>query len=281
MENLLNLFSDDEIKKYFILKNYQENAIIFDEDEDSHTLYIVSDGDVVIEKATNREKTEFKDLAIISRGSFLGEMAVFENSKRTARARALNNVSLFEITKEDFLGLIKSNPEMLARILILIIKTLSSRIAHTSEELTLLYDISKELSEEHRDEKEFISSVIDEISLYFPEWDIEGYYYNPYNEEFEKIKELDDKLNANINPDGYSSSRWIDNRTYIMQIKMKEKIAASLIFISKKELLKNEINDFTTIFNTIFHIVSNGIEKTRNNREAYLLAKLRQKKGEL
>ncbi|NLH40104.1 MAG: cyclic nucleotide-binding domain-containing protein [Elusimicrobia bacterium] len=281
MENLLNLFSDDEVKKYFILKNYQENEIIFDEDEDSHTLYIVSDGDVVIEKATNREKTEFKDLAIISRGSFLGEMAVFENSKRTARARALNNVSLFEITKEDFLGLIKSNPEMLARILILIIKTLSSRIAHTSEELTLLYDISKELSEEHRDEKEFISSVIDEISLYFPEWDIEGYYYNPYNEEFEKIKELDDKLNAKINPGGYSSSRWIDNRTYIMQIKMKEKIAASLIFISKKELLKNEINDFTTIFNTIFHIVSNGIEKTRNNREAYLLAKLRQKKGEL
>lgn len=281
MENLLNLFSDDEIKKYFILKNYQENEIIFDEDEDSHTLYIVSDGDVIIEKATNREKTEFKDLAIISRGSFLGEMAVFENSKRTARARALNTVSLFEITKEDFLGLIKNNPEMLARILILIIKTLSSRIAHTSEELTLLYDISKELSEEHRDEKEFVSSVIDEISLYFPEWDIEGYYYNPYNEEFEKIKELDDKLNAKINPDGYSSSRWIDNRTYIMQIKMKEKIAASLIFISKKELLKNEINDFTTIFNTIFHIVSNGIEKTRNNREAYLLAKLRQKKGEL
>ena len=66
-----------------------------------------------------------------------------------------------------------------------------------------------------------------------------------------------------------------------MQIKMKEKIAASLIFISKKELLKDEINDFTTIFNTIFHIVSNGIEKTRNNKEAYLLAKLRQKKGEL
>ncbi|MEF3280325.1 MAG: cyclic nucleotide-binding domain-containing protein [Elusimicrobiota bacterium] len=281
MYNLIELLNDEGIKKYFEKKTYSSNDIIFEEGEDSHTLYIIESGDVIIEKAINKERTEFKDIAIISKGNFIGEIAVFEQSKRTARARALTEVSVFEITRDNFFKVIKENSDFSIKIFTAIIKTLSLRISHTSKELTMLYDISRQLAKDYIEEKDFISTIIDEISIYFPDWEIEGFYYNFFNEEFEKIKELKKETNTKLNPASFSESKWVDDKTYIMQLKIKDRIAASIIFTSQKNLLKNEINDFTTIFNTLFFILSNGLEKTSHNKELYMLNKLKQRKGEI
>lgn len=281
MHNFIEIFKKSEFFRYFTKKEYKKDDVIFNEGDDSDSLYIVEKGEIIVEKSINKEKTQFKDLSIISHGSLLGEIALFESSKRTARARALNDVVLYEIKKEDFFNIKKQKPEIALDIFTYIIQTLSIRLMHTSKELTLLYDISKELSKEYLEESEFISSIIDEISLYFPNWNIEGYLYNIYNEEFFKIKELAIKINSNVDLNNYDAPQWIDAKTYIMPLKSGKDIYASLLFIHKTNLNKNEINDFTTIFNTIYYIALNGIKKTRENKEKYLLNKLKQKKGEI
>jgi CRP-like cAMP-binding protein len=267
-----------KLKEFLIERKYSSNDIIFDEGEKSNSLFIIEKGDVIIQKAINKEKTEFKDLAIISDNNILGEMGMFENSPRSARAKALSNVVAFEITKENFFEIMKNNPEISFNIFSFIVRTLSHRISHTSKELTLLYDISKTLIIETIDEKEFIKSLIDEIYLYFDNWKIEGYIYNIFNDEFEKIKELDKNLNSDIKIEEYNNSLWIDNRKYIMPLKIKEKVLAVILFISKNELTKQEINDFSTIFNTIYFIASSGIEKIYRAKDEYYYKKLKDKK---
>ncbi|HOJ86741.1 MAG TPA: cyclic nucleotide-binding domain-containing protein [Elusimicrobiales bacterium] len=278
MSYIYDLIKDAKIKDLFSEKTYKEGEIIFDEGEESDSLYIIDKGDVIIEKAINKEKTEFKDIAIISEGNFLGEIAMFEKTRRTARARAIADIKVYEIKRENFFEIIKRDEEIAVKIFSTIIKTLSLRLAHTSKELTLLYDISKHLSEEYNDEKEFLSSLIDEISMYFPEWGIEGYFYNQFNLEFEKIKELNKNYNFDLKISDYKDSLWLDDNKYLMQVKVKQSLMASILFASPKRLTRNEINDFTTIFNTIYFIASNGIEKTSRNKEDFLLKKLKQKK---
>jgi CRP-like cAMP-binding protein len=203
---------------------------------------------------------------------------MFEKTRRTARARAIADIKVYEIKRENFFEIIKKDEEIAVKIFSTIIKTLSLRLAHTSKELTLLYDISKHLSEEYNDEKEFLSSLIDEISMYFPEWGIEGYFYNQFNREFEKIKELNKNYNFDLKISDYKDPLWLDDNKYLMQVKVKQSLMASILFASPKRLTRNEINDFTTIFNTIYFIASNGIEKTSRNKEDFLLKKLKQKK---
>jgi len=278
MSYIKEIINNPKLKNFFIEKRYNPGDIIFNEGDTSNSLYLIEKGDVLIEKATNREKTEFKDLAIISDYNILGEISLFENTPRTARAKALTQVIAKEITKEKFFEIMKNEPEISFNFFSFIIKTLSERILHTSKELTLLYDISKNLSIDYIEEKDFISSLTDEISLYFDNWEIEGYIYNIFNEEFEKIKEIDSKLNVDLKINQYTEALWIDNRTYIMPIKVKEKVTAVILFISKSTLSKNEINDFTTIFNTIYFIASVGVEKIYRNKDEYYYNRLKTRK---
>ncbi|MGC8729619.1 MAG: hypothetical protein ACP5SD_10180 [Elusimicrobiales bacterium] len=89
-------------------------------------------------------------------------------------------------------------------------------------------------------------------------------------------------MNKNYNFDlkisDYKDPLWLDDNKYLMQVKVKQSLMASILFASPKRLTRNEINDFTTIFNTIYFIASNGIEKTSRNKEDFLLKKLKQKK---
>jgi hypothetical protein len=63
-----------------------------------------------------------------------------------------------------------------------------------------------------------------------------------------------------------------------MPIKVKEKVTAVILFISKSTLSKNEINDFTTIFNTIYFIASVGVEKIYRNKDEYYYNRLKTRK---
>jgi len=278
MSFIKEIINNPEIRKFFTDKNYKPGDIIFDEGDISNSLFVIEKGDVIIEKATNKDKTEFKDLAIISDNNIVGEMGLFENIPRTARVRALTEVKALEITKDNFFEIIKTNPSISFNFFSFIIKTLAERISHTSKELTLLYDISKSIIKETLDEKEFISSLIDEISFYFDNWEIEGYVYNIFNDEFEKVKEIDKEINLDKKTKEYNEPLWLDEKTYIMPLKTGTKIYAIIIFFSKKDLTRQEINDFSTIFNTIYFIASGGMEKIYHAKDNYYYNMLKNKK---
>jgi len=277
--NILDFFSNKDIlQKYFTKRDYKKDEIIFNEGSQGDTFFIVEKGTIVIEKAMNKEGTEFKELAFFSNGNFFGEMAVIEKRPRTAQARAIEDTALYEIKREDFFKLIKENEEGI-NILLYIMKTTNNRLQHTSKELTLLFDITKLLTNYYTDEKNFLQDIVNEIALYFEgDWNIESYFYNYFNDEFEKAGsncEFEAK-ELNIKP---QDSLWINDNVYILVSKEGNSISAYMIFNSKEKLDINQKNNWATIFNTISYILNSGLKNIKQNKELIMLDKLKNRKN--
>jgi CRP-like cAMP-binding protein len=85
------------------IKSYQveEQAVICKEGAQGDSIYLISQGEVGIYKYNIKEKKEIL-LNVLKGGDFFGEFSFFSYQRRSASARALTDVSLLEITREDF-----------------------------------------------------------------------------------------------------------------------------------------------------------------------------------
>ncbi|OGS12177.1 MAG: hypothetical protein A2285_04555, partial [Elusimicrobia bacterium RIFOXYA12_FULL_57_11] len=177
-----------EFAGYFKQTAYTAGDVIFKEKTHGDTLFIIVDGEVTIEKALDEEGREFKALAILSSGDFFGEMAVLEGQMRFAQARATRDCALYEIARAQLFAFIKDQPDTGISIFSEIMKTLLKRLQHTSNELTMLFDLSRQLITQHRSPAEFLAAVMDEMRPYLEgSWNITAYSYNMFNEEYERV----------------------------------------------------------------------------------------------
>jgi CRP-like cAMP-binding protein len=96
-------FMDDEeiikllkISKY---RMYRKGDIIFDEADIGDRFYVIIDGvvDIVQDQDQGQGRIREEVLASLTEGACFGEMALLDNSPRSARARAGQNVLLFEL----------------------------------------------------------------------------------------------------------------------------------------------------------------------------------------
>lgn len=94
--------------------SFEEGARIFTEGELGTEMYIIADGEVNICK---RLGTDTHVLSRLEKGDFFGEMAVLENSARTADAVAATPVKLILINGSQFDEMIRKNPEIAVRIM--------------------------------------------------------------------------------------------------------------------------------------------------------------------
>ncbi len=87
---------------------------IFDEGENGTLMFIVVSGTVSITKRISGRQVE---LAQLERGEFFGEMAIVSWVKRTASARAVDDVELLAFDRQDFLGLISKNSRIAMNVI--------------------------------------------------------------------------------------------------------------------------------------------------------------------
>jgi CRP-like cAMP-binding protein len=85
------------------IKSYQvdKDGLICKEGEKGDSIYVVTQGKVGIYKYTIKEKKEVL-LNTLEAGDFFGEFSFFSHQRRSASARALTDVSILEMTQEDF-----------------------------------------------------------------------------------------------------------------------------------------------------------------------------------
>lgn len=85
------------------LKSHQvdKKSLICREGEKGDSIYVISHGKVGIYKYNIKEKKEVL-LNVLQEGDFFGEFSFFSHQRRSASARALTDVGLLEITREDF-----------------------------------------------------------------------------------------------------------------------------------------------------------------------------------
>ena len=271
----------EEFSGYFKRISKPAGEVIFREKSEGDTLFIIVSGEIIIEKRLDAEGKEFKPLAILTKGDFFGEMAVLEVQARSAQARATVDTSLYEIKRTEFLSFIKERPETGISVFIEIVKVVLKRLQHTSNELTMLFDMSRVIMEEHKSVTAFMARAVGEISIYFEgSWNINAYSYNKFNEEYEPAGA---KTSFNEPPvsaaPGTPENGWLDARTYMMVCSRHGNHLGYVRFCKSVDVSSYEKNNLGTIFNTISSIISSAIENIENRIEGAMLLKLKAQKN--
>jgi len=95
-------------------RTFQQDEIIFSEFEPGDTFYLIQSGRVKIIKNTGDfERT----LDILNPSDMFGEMAILENSPRSATAIAMDEVKVLELNAQNFEILVLGNPQIALKLL--------------------------------------------------------------------------------------------------------------------------------------------------------------------
>lgn len=89
-------------------KKFAAGDSVFKEGEKGSEMYFIVSGKVSVFKTINGEKIE---LAVMTKGDFMGEMTLFLNEPRSANAVALEDTQVAVLTKDLLLNEIKTNPQ--------------------------------------------------------------------------------------------------------------------------------------------------------------------------
>ncbi len=96
-------------------KNYKKGQIIFFEGDVSDKLYVINKGKIKIFKYTREGKEQI--LYILSEGDFVGDLSLLKKDEFKFNAESLEDSNICVLTKDDFDGMIKENPEIALEIL--------------------------------------------------------------------------------------------------------------------------------------------------------------------
>jgi CRP-like cAMP-binding protein len=102
-------------------KTFPKGSVIFSEFEPGDCFYLIQTGRVQLIKIVNGFE---KNLDILQPSEIFGEMAILENSPRSATAIAYDNVKALEFNKANFEVLMMGNPAIAMKLL----KTFVKRI---------------------------------------------------------------------------------------------------------------------------------------------------------
>jgi CRP/FNR family cyclic AMP-dependent transcriptional regulator len=100
-----------EVQKHIVLRDFQRNEIILNEDDTSNYLYLILSGELKVVQ-TSAEGQEHI-LAIHKKGDFFGEMALLDGKTAPATVIALKDGRICLISREVFIHLIMANPQVM------------------------------------------------------------------------------------------------------------------------------------------------------------------------
>ncbi|NIR48527.1 cyclic nucleotide-binding domain-containing protein [candidate division KSB1 bacterium] len=127
-----------EFDKIIHRRKYKEDETIFWEGEPGVGMYIVQEGSVAIYKDTSQEEKEI--LAELTRGEFFGELALLDETPRSATAVATENSKVLGLFRPDLIDLIERKPRLGNKFLFQLAMLIGERLKHTNEELQALWN---------------------------------------------------------------------------------------------------------------------------------------------
>ncbi len=109
-------------------RTYDRGDIIFRKDDPGFTLYVIISGAVKI-SVSSSEGNEII-LAILTKGQFFGEMALFDEQPRSADAQAIEPTEVLAVQRRDLVRLLEKRPRAAISQLL---KLLAQRLRATDE----------------------------------------------------------------------------------------------------------------------------------------------------
>jgi CRP-like cAMP-binding protein len=121
----------EEISSIIFERDYQEGEFLFETGQPGAAVFIVASGEIAIEIPT--QDGEFTEIASVSKNAFLGELALLDESPRSASARAKTPTKVYALFKSDLDHLLASAPHIVAGIYKALATIVGSRLKATNE----------------------------------------------------------------------------------------------------------------------------------------------------
>jgi len=123
-----------EFERIIHQRHYQKNEVIFYEGEPGLGMYVIESGSVKIYKDYD-DNTLKEELATLRVGDFIGEMALLDESPRSATALANEDTTLLGLFRPDFFNLVDKKPRLGNKILLKLAQMIAERLRLSNEEL--------------------------------------------------------------------------------------------------------------------------------------------------
>lgn len=111
-------------------RQYQPHEEIFRQGEPGVAMYIIHSGSVII-----RLDQTGQILAELNSGEFFGELALLDDSPRSATAVAKTTATIFAFSQPDLFVIIERNPRLGVKITTTLAKIIGERLKHTNAQL--------------------------------------------------------------------------------------------------------------------------------------------------
>jgi CRP-like cAMP-binding protein len=118
-----------EIAGLQIERKFPKGAVIFEEGTLGDYMYLIQEGQVKVTKMS--EDGREKILEILGPGDFFGEMSVLDREPRSASIKTTRACLLLALSRHDFLGLLRQNPDMSMALVV----ELSRRLRDADEQI--------------------------------------------------------------------------------------------------------------------------------------------------
>ncbi|MEW6715075.1 MAG: cyclic nucleotide-binding domain-containing protein [Nitrospirota bacterium] len=126
------------IERILHRREYQPDEVIFSQGTPGFGMYIIEDGSVTIVS-----EPSMKVMAELQSGDFFGELALLDDSPRSATAAAKTSCRMLCFFQSDMFDLISRKPQIGVKILLCLAKTIGERLKRANEEIYALNEKSK------------------------------------------------------------------------------------------------------------------------------------------
>jgi CRP-like cAMP-binding protein len=270
-----------ELAGFLTVYPFAEGSTVFEEGSTGDTMFFLAEGQVGIEKKI--EAGGYKELALLSSGDFFGEMALLEETTRSARARAVTDALLFGLGRDDLERWLRADPRMALGFFVDLLRVFSQRLRGTSQQLVLLYDLSLLTLERFEEETAFLQHVLDRMLPHLEgDWSCAAYLCDLYTGELSRVgtagprgEELPETLDTTV-----SESRWLDDQSYCVALPGKEELLLGfLVAHNEIAMSSREKSGYEVALKAAAHQLSSALQNIRHDREERLRARLEEQRA--
>jgi CRP-like cAMP-binding protein len=129
----LNESDVSPLAQKLVIRRFSPSQIIFHLGDPAGLLYIISAGKVKISHSTADGQEAV--LAILGAGDFFGELALLDDSPRSASAEAIEDTKTLTLHRDEFLNYLDNNPAFAHHVL----NVLARRIRHLNSQISDIF----------------------------------------------------------------------------------------------------------------------------------------------
>lgn len=271
------------LAKFLTPETYPDGAVVFEEGSKGDSLYFLASGRVHIMKKVllSGGAQAYKDLAVLGVGDCFGEMALFDDAPRSARAVASDEATLLRLERAQLNKWLESNPTLAIGFFTELVHMLGRRLRHSSNELALLFDLSAWLLDPVADGSELMQKALGHIVPHLEgSWSAGAYLHNAFNDETELVAAVGDfaasKSPAPAADQGYA---WIDPTTFLAPLRSKLGLRGYLVFTASAPLEGAEKAEVSRTLITAAHLIFSALENVSFRAEESYRARLASSRG--